>query len=188
MKRLAALIGVSLISFSALAMDASQVQSTTPQVVTTIIPAEQISPRNELVEAGFMVSSINSGSSFVTATIGHEFSEWFTLGLRGLVPLAFDEKAQVYEVQANARINLLNDENVIYGEGQLTQGFFNGDYDTEPFGMIGVSAGYARKLPEGFSVGVSYGIDYSSSRVRDSRIYELNSIYNKLALTGGYYF
>ena len=162
MKLFVALMCGLLLSFSALAMDSSQVQSTTPQVVTTIIPAEKISPRNELVEAGFAVSSINDGSSFFTAAINHEFSNWFTLGLRGLLPMAFDEKAQVYEVQASARINLLNEENVIYGEGQLTQGFFNGDYDTQPFGMVGVSAGYSRKLPEGFTFGVSYGIDYSS--------------------------
>lgn len=186
MKWVAALIG--FFSFNVFAMDASQVQSTTPQLVTTIIPAEQISPRNELVEAGFTVSSINSGSTFIAATINHEFSDWFTMGLRGLVPMAFDEKAQVYEVQGLMRVNLLNEDNVIYGEGQLTQGFFNGDYDTTPFVMMGVSAGYARKLPEGFSVGVSYGIDYSTTRVRDSRAYETNSLYNKLAFIGGFYF
>jgi hypothetical protein len=166
------LICVSLFSLSSLALETQSAG----QITSTLIPDVQIQPRQNLVEGGF-------------TCIAREFASWFTVGLRGLVPFAFDEDAQIYGVQLAPRINVLNDDNVVYGEGQLTQGFFNDAFDTTPFIMMGVSAGYAHKFVNGLTIGVSYGIDYSQSRIRDGVLFEsTDSLYNKLAMTGGYYF
>jgi hypothetical protein len=179
------LICVSLFSLSSLALETQSAG----QITSTLIPDVQIQPRQNLVEGGFTMSSINDGSMFLNACIAREFASWFTVGLRGLVPFAFDEDAQIYGVQLAPRINVLNDDNVVYGEGQLTQGFFNDAFDTTPFIMMGVSAGYAHKFVNGLTIGVSYGIDYSQSRIRDGVLFEsTDSLYNKLAMTGGYYF
>lgn len=189
--RALALLCVSFFSLTSFANQAQPVDEpqSVNQMTSGLALEDEFSPRNNVVEAGFQISSINSGSTFLTASVYREFAQWFSLGLRGMVPVEFDSEEQVYGVSLAPRFNILNNENIIYGEGQLTQGFFNDTFDTTPFVLMGVSAGYAHKFVNGLTIGVSYGIDYSQSRIRYGALYSnTDSLYNKLCMTGGYYF
>ena len=90
-----------------------------------------------------------------------------------------------------ARFMLINDTNQMYVEGTATQGFFNDQYQygTTAFVMAGANYGYMRRINSDIKIGASIGIDYSTARIsQDQLVTGAGIIYNKIALSGSYYF
>ena len=145
--------------------------------------------RQNLTEAGFQYSSLNNGTPFGTAGLFHEFNNGFTAGLRGYVPLQYSKVAQAYLGELVARFMLVNETNQMYLEGTFTQGFFNDQLGTMPFLMGGANYGYMRRINSDFKLGASIGVDYANARItQDSFSTGSPIIYNKIALSGSYYF
>jgi hypothetical protein len=144
---------------------------------------------SNLTEAGFAYSSINNGSAFATVAILHEWDNGIALGARGLLPMQYTKQASAYMGQLLARFMVLNDTNQIFIEPTLTQGWFNDTFKTMAFGMFGADFGYQRQINSQFAVGGRIGMDYSRQRItQDTILSDTDVIYNKIAVTGAYYF
>lgn len=142
-------------------------------------------------EIGMTFSSLNRGSTFTTLALSREFGDWFTGGVRALVPAQFLRDTQIYAVQAYGRFPLVNNENVIYFEPQVSQGYFTGLEESRPFMLIGAAYGYTRRFNGSFTAGVNMGVDYSNSRIMNDGISadtDQRSLYSRVGITGGYYF
>ncbi len=140
-------------------------------------------------EIGMTVSSINRGSVFTSLAVNREFGDWFTGGLRALVPTEFSRETQTYVLQAYGRFPILNNENVIYFEPQISQGFLSGNTDTSPFWLVGAAYGYNRRFAGNFTAGASVGVDFSSWRISEEGTSAgQRSLYSRIGLTGGYFF
>jgi hypothetical protein len=140
-------------------------------------------------EIGMTVSSLNRGSVFTSLSINREFGNWFTGGLRALVPTEFNREAQTYIFQAYGRLPILNNENVIYFEPQISQGYLSSNSDASSFWLIGAAYGYNRRFSDNFTVGANVGVDFSTWRISEEGYgVGQRSFYSRIGLTGGYYF
>jgi hypothetical protein len=103
--------------------------------------------------------------------------------------LQYSKIAQAYLGELVARFMLVNEVNQMYLEGTATQGFFNDQQGTMPFLMAGANYGYMRRINSDFKLGASIGVDYANARItQDSFSTSSPIIYNKIALSGSYYF
>jgi hypothetical protein len=144
---------------------------------------------NNITEAGFQISSINDGSVFASLAVTHEFENGFDLGVRGLLPMEYRKQAQAYMGEVFGRFMMVNDVNQMYIETNLTQGFFNTNYGTVAFGMVGASYGYTRHIGKQFALGALIGVDYSPSQLSHDGVFNHSStLYNHIGVSGGYYF
>ena len=162
------------------------------QMNAVTIPAKDlalVSTKNNTMEAGMDVSSINSGTVSAAITYMHEYDMGFALGLRGEMPLEFNNQASVYQVQGVGRFIFVNDINRMFGEATLTQAFFNDVGGTSPFFMVGANVGYTRMITRQISVGGRLGLDLATARLSHNDIdRSATTLYNKLAVEGAYFF
>jgi hypothetical protein len=145
---------------------------------------------NKNIEAGIVVSSMNSTYTFASMAMTHMFSKEFGLGLRAMMPLQFSKEEQLYLGQALIRFGLIEaGPSSMYFEGALTQAFYSAPGASDSFNMVGLSAGYLRRLKNGFSAGGLLGVDWSQARMKGDAITPNSSIlYNKFAFVGTYNF
>jgi hypothetical protein len=139
-------------------------------------------------EVGFTLSSINRGSTLTSVALNREFGSWFTGGIRALLPAQFSNETQTYAAQIYGRFPILNNENVIYFEPQISQGIFSDKNDMKPFAFLGLAYGYTRRFAGNFNAGINVGIDYSTARVTDEGLLNSSGVFSRMGLTGGYYF
>ena len=171
-----------VLSFSALAAtDVGVISTTTDSVVTP-------SDRSNFMEAGMQYSSMNEGTPFATVALVHEWKNGFALGARGLLPMAFAKQAQSYMGQIMMRFILLNEGDQVFVEPTISQGYFNGVEEGRLFATVGMNVGYTHNIKKLWSVGGMLGVDYSPSRISRDEITNRSTLYNKVAVTGSYYF
>lgn len=171
-----------LVSMSAFAIQEGQSTMSAPTAATVS------TEKANLTEAGFHYSSINDGSAFATVGLIHEFANGFALGMRGFLPMQYTKQSQAYMGQLVSRFILLNENDQMYIEGTMAQGFFNGTYSGMPFVTIGADYGYSHKINNQIALGGSLGIDYSNQRITQDDMTNRRTLYSKFSLNGSYYF
>lgn len=156
-------------------------------LVTTLRSGPVDFDKVKSLEVGIQISSINSGSALTNLAFNHEFGDWFTGGIRALLPLEFGRPTQTFMGQLYGRFPLINTEDVVFIEPAVTQGFFSGD-NSSPFWMLGASYSYFHRFGGDFIAGANIGADFSPSRIAGDRFYSSNgTVYSHLTITGGYY-
>jgi len=157
-------------------------------ILTTMRSGSIDFSKTKSLEAGMMISSLNSGTAFAQVAFNHEFGDWFTGGVRGLLPLDVTRSTKTYAAQFYGRFPLINTEDVAFIEPTVSQGFFSGRDSSSPFWMLGASYGYFRRLGGDYTAGFNFGADYSPSRVAgDKLVAGSSSIYTHITVTGGFY-
>lgn len=157
--------------------------------ITMRTPGEQSTlTAQNLTEGGVSYTSLNDGSAYATVALIHEWSSGFGLGVRGFLPMQYTKQDSAYMGQVLARFIILNDANQIFVEPTVTQGFFNTPSQTLAFTNAGFDIGYQRQIRPDISVGGRLGADYSNSRITGGELATASTIYNKIAVTGAYYF
>lgn len=108
-------------------------------------------------EGGLLNSAINGSTTSLTFGFVGDIASWFTLGVRGNVPLdSGDREGKLYSVQAISRINFLNNlHDNLFLEGFLSRN--SGDLGYIREATFGGSLGYLRKVYQNFFVGLNVG-------------------------------
>jgi hypothetical protein len=163
------------------------VAETAKSILKTDTVNESDLPRTTF-ETGLHLHSINNGSQFLSLGLVRDVSSWATVGVRGVLPLEYSDENQVYFGQVLARINFLKTKSRMALEGTASQGFFAESRGTRFFALFGLSYLFTRDLTPEFTLGVNIGVDYGSRVYNDLLDTNANSIYNKIALVGGYNF
>jgi hypothetical protein len=162
------------------------------QTNAVTLPAKDlalVSTKNNTMEGGMEVSSLNNGTVSAAISYIHEYDMGFALGIRGEMPLEFNNQSNTYQIQGLGRFLFVNDVNRLFAEGNLTQAFFNDVAGTTPFFMIGGNVGYSRMITRQISVGGRLGLDLATARLSHNDIDRSSTtIYNKLAVEGAYFF
>lgn len=188
MKRL---FSILLCTFATTAFAAET--STTSTANTTSLKTDVIdiveAKATNLTDLSFQYSSLNDGTAFAGVGLMHEWMSGVALGVRGYLPLQYTRNLQMYMGEIALRLMIQNDLTQMYFEPTLTQGFFNDNSGQSSFGMAGLGYGFSRQINKQFSVGALLGVEYSGARIRNDQVtYGTPTFYNKIALTGGYYF
>lgn len=173
---------IGLAAGSAMAAEESSISTHPPQ-------SAMVSTTNNLTEIGMEYSSINNGTPYATVGLIHEFSNGFSLGVRGDLPLQFASQSNSYIGQILGRFMLMNEINQMYLEPVLGEAFFNGVGPATNFAMFGLGYGYNRVLMKDLVVGAHVGVDYASARVVGDNVYSgERTFYSRIGLSGSYYF
>jgi len=149
---------------------------------------ESVTDQVNFAEFGFQYSSINDGSADAAIGALHEWPNGFALGFRALLPMSFTNQAQAYMGEIVSRFMILNEGDQMYVEPTVGYGYFN-SIQGGHFTTIGAGFGYMHKFTRTLALSGLLGVDYSSSRVSgDTVISGSNVLYNKVMVSGSYYF
>ena len=185
-------LGFSIfVGLAASANEATTTASASASASASLLAAPVDFTKSMSSEIGMTISSLNRGSVFTSLAVNREFGDWFTGGLRALVPTEFNRETQTYVFQAYGRFPILNNENVIYFEPQISQGYLSSKTDASPFWLVGAAYGYNRRFTGNFTAGANVGVDFSTWRISESEEGTSSgqrTLYSRIGLTGGYYF
>jgi hypothetical protein len=140
------------------------------------------------MEPTISMSSINEGTKFIGVALLADVVSWFSIGLEGDLPLEFEKQDQIYNARILGRFHLLKtDQNNIFVQGAITQGFYNGNDVTE-FATVGAAIGFMQNINENWDIGARLGAEYAQARFENGYKTDQDTFYNRLSVVGAYHF
>jgi hypothetical protein len=168
---------------------AAEVNTTSMSHPEVSIPADE---KLNFTEVGAEVSAINNGTSFASLSLAREMGDWFTGGIRALLPINSARETQVFLGQVFGRFPMLNDVNQIYIEARLSLGVADGAVTAAGMSnslyAMGASYCYRHHFSSNLTAGADLGADMFGQTLSHNEIVSGAPLESHFSLVGGYYF
>ena len=157
--------------------------------IKTQISEQEISYNQYAMESSVSFSTINESSRFMSVAIVADFLPWFSIGVEGDLPTDFEKQEQFYMARLLSRVYLLKNNNEVYIQPSVSQGFFNSVGDSGRFESLGLLFGYMRTLTNDWEFGGKLGTQLVNTKFENGNISARENVFNsRFSVVGAYRF